>query len=460
MFTSSAPLLASTGRTFTRYAFAVQYHGGNFLGFVYQGLRGENCIVHRNNIPQSDLRGIESIEGRIRRALDQLVGRDNYANIQVSSRTDRGVHAWRNTFQVEIRPRLPRNKNTEVDYADLAYQNLKPWCPKVLVNGLNFYLTRLPSYHPTAETDFTGCNDENDINNSSHDNIIDDTSHEQIKRLTKRQRLEQSLKSSDHFNNIPINNNDIRILSAAVAPSISIPNQRYDPSLPEHESTNPKNLPWDVRFTASRRTYAYRILHSYDLSLDDKQTNQWHSSGCYYSQPFENDRVWRIHEKESKRSFATRSTKGLDIVAMNVAGQYLVGTHDFTSFRGNGCERSSPVVTLEDVWIGQERYHADDGSGGVLSAVWRRKLLDEKNILPTLHTHESLHLVTVVITGKSFVYHQVRNMVACLVDVGRGKLKPNDVKEILEKRDRSCAPGMAPAQGLFLVDVEHGDFHF
>ena len=95
MFTSSVTLLASTSRAFTRYAFAVQYHGGNFLGFAYQGQRGENCIVYRNKIAQADLRGIESIEGRLRRALDQLVGTDNYTNIQVSSRTDRGVHAWR-----------------------------------------------------------------------------------------------------------------------------------------------------------------------------------------------------------------------------------------------------------------------------------------------------------------------------------------------------------------------------
>ena len=468
MFTSSVTLLASTSRAFTRYAFAVQYHGGDFLGFAYQGQRGENCIVYRNKIAQADLRGIESIEGRLRRALDQLVGTDNYTNIQVSSRTDRGVHAWRNTFQVDIRPRLPRNKNKAKEDGEyvvlLANQILKPWCPKVLVNGINFFLTRLPSYHhPTIDTEDTDCNNddenENDMNSNS---IIDDTSHAQ-KRLTKRQRLEQSLRSSDHLNNIPLtNNNGIRILSAAVAPSIIISNQRYDPNLPEDEYTNPKNLPWDVRFTASKRAYAYRILHSYDIFSDDNDQFNQHSTGCYYSQPFENDRVWRIHEKESKRSANTTMAKGLDIDAMNIAGQHLVGTHDFTSFRGNGCERSSPIVTLEDVWIGQERYHADDGSsGGVLSAVWKRsKLQDEKNILPTLHTHKSLHMVTVVITGKSFVYHQVRNMVACLVDVGRGKLKPNDVKEILEKRDRSCASGMAPAQGLFLVDVEHGDFHF
>mmetsp|Transcript_10073 Transcript_10073/g.20997 ORF Transcript_10073/g.20997 Transcript_10073/m.20997 type:complete len:244 (-) Transcript_10073:667-1398(-) len=113
---------------FIRYAFSVQYHGGNSLGFSYQGPKAENCIVYhpsslsdraedadathnediilsapKQQTIQADLRGLESIEGRIRRALDHLVGRDGYQNIRVSSRTDRGVHAWRNTFHVDIR---------------------------------------------------------------------------------------------------------------------------------------------------------------------------------------------------------------------------------------------------------------------------------------------------------------------------------------------------------------------
>ncbi len=73
---------ASTN-AFTRYVFAVQYHGHNCLGFTYQGLRGENCVLYKNQTVQADLRGIESVEGRIRRALDRLVGVNNYSNIQV-----------------------------------------------------------------------------------------------------------------------------------------------------------------------------------------------------------------------------------------------------------------------------------------------------------------------------------------------------------------------------------------
>ena len=86
MFCATSPI--ASARAFTRYAFAIQYHGGNLLGFSYQGQRGENCIIydkHSGRI-QSDLRGIESVAGRVGRALDELVGGGNHTNLRVSSR--------------------------------------------------------------------------------------------------------------------------------------------------------------------------------------------------------------------------------------------------------------------------------------------------------------------------------------------------------------------------------------
>jgi len=388
------------------------------------------------------------------------VGADNHTNIQVSSRTDRGVHAWRNTLQVDIRPRLPRGSKHE---ADAKTQPKMVWCTKNLVHGLNFYLTRLSNY-PSEATDVIDC-DENDMNA----NNLDVSHASTLKSEGCLKPLKGAQTSSTYLHGQSMSSG-VRILSSAIASDRSIPNPNYDPNRPEHDATNPKIFPWDVRFTATRRTYAYQILHSSDGSdshsdgekdeQEDIYTLRNHyQSDCCYSEPFEHDRVWKIHEKERTKQTGGNVLKSLDIDAMNRAGQHLVGSHDFTSFRGKGCERSSPIVTLEDIWVGQEKYH-DSGCGGVLSGVLRRTGDGKKSVLPSLRTHKSLRLVTVVITGKSFLYHQVRNIVACLVDVGRGKLKPNDVKDILEKRDRSCAPGMAPAQGLFLVDVEHGGFRF
>ena len=69
-------------------------------------------------------------------------------------------------------------------------------------------------------------------------------------------------------------------------------------------------------------------------------------------------------------------------------------------------------------------------------------------------------LVTICIVGDSFLYRQVRNMVGCLVEVGKERLGANEIAELIEARQRSQAPSMAPAHGLFLVDVQHGDFQF
>ncbi|KAL3803834.1 hypothetical protein HJC23_003996 [Cyclotella cryptica] len=439
-------------RNWRRYAFAVQYHGGSSLGFTYQGPKGENCIVYQpgsdNTVIQADLRGFESVEGRIRRALNRLVGSDNYKNIQVSSRTDRGVHAWRNTFQVDIRSRRLRCPSEAAIIPEKSDRNLtsKQWNPRNLVHGLNFYLARLPSFlledEPYAET-------RNDVSRLS---------------TSENQRFGQTF---DY-------NSNIRILSAGFAPNIRVPNRSYDPNLPEDAENNPKDLEWDVRFTATKRTYAYQILHSFDPVGDgDNDCQHLYSTASYHFYPFLHDKVWRIHEKRSKRHHAKYSsnlnpttTSSLDIEAMNRAGKYLIGTHDFTSFRGKGCQRASPVVTIDDLWCAAENYRGDLG-GGILNAVSKKLTFctnQNEDVSPHLDTMlripDALQLITIVISGNSFLYHQVRNVAACLVEVGRGKMNPEDVKSILDKRNRACAPGMAPPQGLFLVDVEHGDFRF
>ena len=62
-------------------------------------------------------------------------------------------------------------------------------------------------------------------------------------------------------------------------------------------------------------------------------------------------------------------------------------------------------------------------------------------------------LVLVEVEAKSFLHHQVRNMVGTLRDVGRHRLAPADVMAIVEARDRRAASAMAPAHGLYLTGV-------
>ena len=108
----------------------------------------------------------------------------------------------------------------------------------------------------------------------------------------------------------------------------------------------------------------------------------------------------------------------LNIEAMQAGAKLLIGKHDFTSFRDSMCQAKSPVKTLDALDVAQ--------SG------------DE---------------IVVEARARSFLHHQVRNMVGTLKLVGAGKWKAARVAEALEARDRRAGGPTAPAEGLYLVAV-------
>lgn len=112
----------------------------------------------------------------------------------------------------------------------------------------------------------------------------------------------------------------------------------------------------------------------------------------------------------------------LDAAAMHEAAQCLVGTHDFTSFRASVCQAKSPVKTLD--------------------------VLDIQRVGEEIHVHAR---------GRSFLHHQVRNIVGTLERVGAGKWTADDVSAALEARDRAAAGSTAPPEGLYLISVGYPD---
>ncbi|HET6516262.1 MAG TPA: tRNA pseudouridine(38-40) synthase TruA [Thermodesulfovibrionales bacterium] len=114
---------------------------------------------------------------------------------------------------------------------------------------------------------------------------------------------------------------------------------------------------------------------------------------------------------------------------MKRAADYLCGRHDFSSFRGTGCGARSPVREV----------YAIDVQG-----------FDEIHFLCARFSGTFLKIA---IEADAFLRHMVRNIVGTLVEVGRGKLTPQDIRGILEARDRKCAGPTAPAKGLFLDRV-------
>lgn len=118
--------------------------------------------------------------------------------------------------------------------------------------------------------------------------------------------------------------------------------------------------------------------------------------------------------------YAWHVVEPLDIGAMQQAAKYLLGSHDFSSFRDTRCQAKSPLKTLDHFEITQK---------------------DDSIIFET--------------SARSFLHHQVRIMVGTLSMVGKGKWAPDDVKRALEAKDRKEGGPTAPPDGLYLVGVDY-----
>jgi tRNA pseudouridine38-40 synthase len=112
--------------------------------------------------------------------------------------------------------------------------------------------------------------------------------------------------------------------------------------------------------------------------------------------------------------------KPVDIGAMRRGLAHIVGRHDFSSFRGQGCTAKTTVREIFRAGI-------------------------EAEAVPGL--------VSVRIAGSGFLRHMVRNIAGTIVDVGKGRTPPDRVRDLLGLRDRALAGVTAPPHGLFLWEV-------
>lgn len=110
----------------------------------------------------------------------------------------------------------------------------------------------------------------------------------------------------------------------------------------------------------------------------------------------------------------------LDVPAMRRAARYLVGKHDFNSFRAEGYREKDTVRTIESIRLTVE--------GDMLDIYFK---------------------------GDGFLYMMIRIMVGTLVRAGQGKTKPSQVKSMLAARDRRAAGPTAPPHGLCLMQVSY-----
>lgn len=146
---------------------------------------------------------------------------------------------------------------------------------------------------------------------------------------------------------------------------------------------------FDARRDARSRVYEYHILNRPTAS------------------PFFIHRAWHVHES-------------LDQRGMKEAVEYLIGEHDFSSFRAAGCEAVHPIRR-------------------VYRTSWEQR--------------DELLVFSIEATG--FLRHMVRNIIGTVVEVGRGTRSPQSCIDLLEARDRTQAGPTAPPYGLYLCEVKY-----
>ena len=150
---------------------------------------------------------------------------------------------------------------------------------------------------------------------------------------------------------------------------------------------------WHARFSAVGRHYEFRIVC--------RRAPLTHENGL----------VWHLKHD-------------LDVGAMQIAANSLLGKHDFTTFRSSICQASSPIKTLDELNV--------------------RKITMANGVE-----------IRFVLRARSFLHNQVRSFVGTLERVGAGAWSPQNVLDALSAKDRTACGPVSPPEGLYLTSVSY-----
>ena len=154
------------------------------------------------------------------------------------------------------------------------------------------------------------------------------------------------------------------------------------------------------------------ILHSSEV--DHEFHSRYNSTGKLYSYSILN----RRESVAVGRNYVYHHKRILNIEAMKLAAKYFIGTHDFSAFKNLGSSVKTSVRTIT-----------------------RLDIIKNED------------LIKIYISADGFLYNMVRIIVGTLVRVGEGKIEPNEIKNIIESKERTRAGKSVPPGGLCLEEV-------
>ena len=219
---------------------------------------------------------------------------------------------------------------------------------------------------------------------------VEEVLNRELSRLLKEEITVTGASRTDSgvhsLGNVAVFDTDTRMPAEKISYAI---NQRLPEDIVVQDSCE---VPEDFhpRFAASQKTYEYKILNrKFPMPTLRRDT-------LFYCHPLDEGR-------------------------MRQGAQFLVGTHDFTSFSSVKAQTNTFVRTVYELTV--ERTEDD--------------------------------IIHIRITGNGFLYNMVRIIAGTLLQVGAGKLEPEDVGRILAAKDRGAAGPTAPAHGLTMIGITY-----
>lgn len=181
----------------------------------------------------------------------------------------------------------------------------------------------------------------------------------------------------------------------------------------------------EARMPADKYAFALntRLPEDIRIQLSEEVPEDFHPRFCHTVKTYEYRILNRTFPDPTRRLNSVHIYGNLDLAAMQKAGAYLEGTHDFKSFA-----TENPQVT------------------DTVRTVYRTKLWRDDE--------DMIHFR---ITGNGFLYNMVRIITGTLLEVGKGTMAAEDIPQILAAKDRTKAGPTARAKGLTLVCIRYPD---
>lgn len=177
----------------------------------------------------------------------------------------------------------------------------------------------------------------------------------------------------------------------------------------------------NTRIPGEKISYALnqRLPEDIRIQLSEEVEADFHPRYCDSEKTYEYRILNRKFPVPTERLYSYFYHYALDVEKMREATAFLIGQHDFASFCGAKAQVKSTIRIVTGVEV--ERYG---------------------------------DMVTIRVSGRGFLYNMVRIIAGTLIDIGSGKYPPEQMKEILDARNREYAGPTAPAQGLTLMGIE------